>query len=222
MTRAVTLNNLATALEDIGDPQAETYYRRSLDMRQAALPVGDLSIARAQHNLGRWLLREGRLGEARALLTQALAARSARLAPKHQERIDSEIALAEVQLRSGEVAQADARMQTLLPLEPEMRDTRRITLSRLQGLLATAGGDTALALQRHQAAADLAARILPSGHGAQLRLRLDLAAAQWAAGDKARATATLDAALPRALALPATAALRLRAEKLQAEMAAAR
>jgi serine/threonine-protein kinase len=222
VSRAVTLNNLATALEDVGDPQAETYYRRSLEMRQAALPAGDLSIARAQHNLGRWLLREGRLSEARALMTQALAARSAKLAPKHQERIDSEIALAEVQLRSGELAEAQARVQALIPLEPEMRDTRRITLARMQGLLATAAGDTGLALQRHQAAADIATRILPPAHGAQLRLRLDLAYALSAAGDKARATATLDAALPRARALPATAVLRLRAEKLQAELAAAR
>lgn len=220
VTRAVTLNNLATALEDLGDPQAETYYRRSVEMRQAALPVGDLSIARAQHNLGRWLLRQGRLAEARTLLTSSLSARAAKLAPRHQERIDSEISMTELQLRSGELAEAGTRLQALAVLEPEMRDTRRITLLRVQGLLATAKGDPATALQRHQAAADLAARALPPGHGAQLRLRLDLAAAQWAAGHGAAARDTLAAALPRALAMPATAALRLRAEQLQAEMAA--
>ena len=40
-----------------GEPAAETSYRESLAIRQALLPAGDMSVARSQHNLGRWLVR---------------------------------------------------------------------------------------------------------------------------------------------------------------------
>jgi serine/threonine-protein kinase len=218
VSRAVTINNMATALEDLGDPQAETYYRRSVEMRQAALPAGDLSIARGQHNLGRWLMRQGRLDEAAPILSASLAARAARLGPKQQERIDAEIVMAELLLRRGELADAAARAESLAEREADMRDSRRINLMRLQGLVASAQGDTRLALAKHRAAAELAARLLPPGHGAQLRLQLDLADAQARAGETAAATATLRGALPRALAMPPTAALRQRAEQLQAAL----
>lgn len=215
VSTAVHLNNLATALEDLGDPAAERHYRRSLQIRLAALPAGDLTVARAQHNLGRWLLREGRVAESRPLLAQAHATRVARLSPMHPERLDSEFSLAELALRSGNLAEAGGRIEALAAHQDEMRAARRIALWRVQGLIANARGDATAALRHHQAAADLAAQTWPPRHGSQLRLRLELAQAQWAAGQAGDARTTLAAALPAALAMPEPAPLHRLAISLQ-------
>jgi eukaryotic-like serine/threonine-protein kinase len=219
---AVTLNNLASAYEDAGDPAAEALYRRSVDIRNARLPETDLGLARARGNLGRWLLRQSRWAEARPLIEQAWAARSAKLAPQHQERIDSELVLAELALTEGDVDGARRRLQALLPLEPELRAPRRISLLRAQGLLATASGRPTEALAKHRAAAVLAASTWPPMHGEQLRVKLALVQAQGASGElpeQTAARANLAALMPTALAQHAQSPLRLAAQTLSKQMA---
>ena len=219
---AVTINNLATALEDAGDPAAEAAYRESLEIRQATLPAADLGVARVQHNLGRWLLRAGRLAEAGPLLEQGAATRAARLAPQHTEALDSTLTLAEWALRSGQVDAARQRIDAAAVFEPGMRATRRITLLRAQGLLLAAQGQAGVALLKHRAAADLARQSLAPGQPAHQRLRLELAMALWTAngpGDRDAARQALPTLLQALQALPADAPLRRAAQALAAAMA---
>jgi eukaryotic-like serine/threonine-protein kinase len=218
---AVTFNNLASAYEDAGDPAAETMYRRSVEIRQARLPEADLGLARARGNLGRWLLRQGRWAEARPLIERAWASRTAKLAPQHQERVDSELVLAELELNEGNLDGARRRLQALAPVEPELRAPRRISLLRALGLLAAASGQPTEALAQHRAAAALATSTWPPLHGAQLRIQLALVQAQWASGElpeQTAARANLTALMPRALAQHTQSPLRLAAQTLAKQM----
>jgi serine/threonine-protein kinase len=219
--RAVHLNNLATALEDQGDPAAEASYRESLAIRQALLPAGDLTLARSQHNLGRWLLRAGRPAQARALLDEAAQARRARLPAGHAEVVDSALAIAECQLAAGELEAAAATLAEAGRDEAALSPMRRASLWRAQGLLAAARQQQALALDRHGQALQLALRTVGEAHPALLRLRLDLAEAQAAAGQPAAAQASLQAARPALAAQGPASLLRQRAGRLDRRLAAA-
>lgn len=218
---AVHLNNLATALEDRGDPAAEASYRESLAIRQALLRTGDLTLARSQHNLGRWLQRAGRSAEARPWLEQAAQARRANLPAGHPEIIDSELALAEWQLSSGNDAAAEAAMAQASRFASALNPMRRVGLWRAQGLLAAARQQPAQALAHHEQALQLALRTVGDQHPALLRLRLDLAEAQPVAGQGLAAQANLRAARPALAAQAPGSPLRLRAARIERVLAAA-
>jgi len=172
---AVNLNNLATALEDLGDPAAENQYRESLTIRQAALGPDDLSLARARHNLGRWLLRADRLAEAAPLLVQAAVARRTRLPAGHMDRIDSELALAELALAQGQPAEAERSLAAAAAQEAQMRPLRRVALGRAQALLARQQSQLDAALSKQDAALQLALAKVGPSHPVLLRLRIELA-----------------------------------------------
>jgi len=174
---AVNINNLATALEDLGDPAAESLYRESLAIRQAALKPDDLSLARARHNLGRWLLRAGRLAEAQPLLEEAAVQRRKRLPAAHNDRIDSELTLAEAALLRGDSSTAAAGVALVQAQEAALRPLRRVALLRLQGLLASHLRQAQQALEHHQAALQLALATVAPEHPSLRRLRLDVAEA---------------------------------------------
>jgi len=174
---AVNINNLATALEDLGDPAAESQYRESLAIRQAALKPDDLSLARARHNLGRWLLRAGRLAEAKPLLEEAAVQRRKRLPAAHNDRIDSELTLAEAALLRGDSSTAAAGVALVQAQEAALRPLRRVALLRLQGLLASHLRQAQQALEHHQAALQLALATVAPEHPSLRRLRLDVAEA---------------------------------------------
>ncbi|WIT11731.1 serine/threonine-protein kinase [Paucibacter sediminis] len=174
---AVNINNLATALEDLGDPAAESLYRESLAIRQAALKPDDLSLARARHNLGRWLLRAGRLAEAQPLLEEAAVQRRKRLPAVHNDRIDSELTLAEAALLQGDSSTAAAGVALVQAQEAALRPLRRVALLRLQGLLASHLQQAQQALEHHQAALQLALATVAPEHPSLRRLRLDVAEA---------------------------------------------
>lgn len=93
---AISINNLASLYEETGDnAKAEPLYRESLAIRAAKLPDDDPSVARARHNLGRLLLKNGNLAESKALLTYALRVRETKQGAKHGETAETLLALAE-------------------------------------------------------------------------------------------------------------------------------
>nr|WP_316639888.1 serine/threonine-protein kinase [uncultured Roseateles sp.] len=175
LSSAVQINNLATALDDLGDPAAESRYRESLAIRQDLVKPDDLSLARAQHNLGRWLLRAGRLDEARPLLEQAAALRRAKLPAAGNDRIDAELSLAESRLLDGDLPAAEAGVAFVAAQEGRLQPLRRVALWRAQALLARQRGATSQALERQQAALQLASATVGPGHPVLLRLRIELA-----------------------------------------------
>ncbi len=175
---AIHVNNLATALEDAGDPTAEAAYRDSLAIREALLPAGDLTLARAQHNLGRWLLRAGRLAQARPLLEASDAARQARLPAGHPDRVDSRITLAECWLASGDATVAERVLQEAASHAAALSPMRRAALWRTQALLAQSRGEHHQAVHQLQEALALATRTAGPAHPSLRRLRAELAQAQ--------------------------------------------
>ncbi|MDP1899598.1 MAG: tetratricopeptide repeat protein [Rubrivivax sp.] len=216
---AIHLNNLATALEDAGDPAAEAAYRESLAIRQALLPAGDLTLARAHHNLGRWLLRAARLAEARPWLEQSDAARQARLPAGHPDRVDSRIALAEGWLASGDAGAAERFLIEPASREAALSPMRRVALWRAQALLAHARHQGAQALRKQQEALALATRTVGPAHPGLQRLRLEVAEAQAAAGDLHAARATLASVKPALATHALPSPLRQRGDRLALRLA---
>jgi len=184
---AVALNNLAGALDEQGDPAAEVAYRDALAQRQAVLPAGDLAIARGQQNLGRWLMRAGRLAEARTLLDASQATRAAKLPPSHDEVLGGLLTRAELELADHHPAAAQAALDGIAPHEAELRPLRKVAYWRAQGLLHEARGDHEAARAAAQKALAAALERVDPAHPTVLRLRLELAQHLLGAGDTAGA-----------------------------------
>lgn len=169
---AVNLNNLAHALLENGDTaDALAAYQRSLQLREK-LGAAALSQARARHNLGRALLRTGQVAAARPLLQAAAQARAG-LPLTHQDRQESVLWLAELDLQAPLPADLKPAHQRLLALTERQRARR--------------AADAAQALT-HWRAAVAALQTLPPTHPARLAAELDLADALARSGatDEAR------------------------------------
>ena len=178
---AITLNNLAAALDDGGfAEEAEASLRRSIAIRIARLGEADASVARARHNLGRLLLRQRRDAEAAPLLEAAFAVRVKHFPPEHAEPATSRLVLAELALRQGAVDKAASLLQAALPHEPQATPVRRPLFERVRALLAQARGDPSLALQHWQKAHELGEKLAP-GHPSRVLFTLELAEARDAA-----------------------------------------
>ena len=188
---AVRLNNLASALEDAGDPGAEALYRESLAIRRGLLAPGDLSVARAEHNLARWLLRAGRRLEAWPLLDSSSQTRRAKLPPAHNEAVDANILRAEWHIAAGQADAAKALLDGLAAQEAALNPTRRATLWRAQALLTHARREDAAAVDlQRQALQGMLERGSP--HNPRLLLlQVELAELQAASGQAAAARQTL-------------------------------
>ena len=185
---ARTLNNLAFALDGLGDPRAGERYAHSLAMRRRLVPPGDTLVWRAEANLGRWMLRQGQVDAARTLLEAADASAAKSLPPGHDEREGIRLALVQADLASGRTDAAADRLQGLQPFGDRLRPPTRALWISVQGQLATARGQAAVAQQRQQQAQDVLSQ-LPA-RPAALALRLDvewaLAAAAAGAHDEVR------------------------------------
>ena len=169
---AVNLNTLAHALLENGDTaDALAAYQRSLQLREK-LVASSLSQARARHNLGRALLRTGQEAAARPLLQAAAQARAG-LPLTHQDRQESVLWLAELNLQAPLPADLKPAHQRLLALAERQRARR--------------AADAAQALT-HWRAAVAALQTLPPTHPARLAAELDLADALARSGatDEAR------------------------------------
>jgi len=215
MDTAIAVNNLASAHEDAGDTAAaEAGLRRSLAMREKLLQPADLGLARGRHNLGRFLLRQGRLAEARPLIATAREARAARLPAGHRERVDSALLQAELEVAAGQLAAAAAALAEVQPHEPSLSPLRRAALERARALLAIRQGKRADALARHEQALKLAASELRSGHPGLQLYTIDLAEAAHALGGHERAHALVRPLMPALQRHAADSALRRRAQAL--------
>ncbi|MBL8312220.1 MAG: tetratricopeptide repeat protein [Rubrivivax sp.] len=211
---AVRLNNLATALEDLGDPAAEALYRESLLIRRALLAPGDLSVARVEHNLARWLVRAGRRAEAGPLLDSSGQTRRSKLPASHNEAADADILRAEWLVTGGQLDAAEKLLAGLKAQEAALNPTRRATLWRAQALLAHARGNGAAAvdLQRRalQGMLDRGSPLNPR----LLLLQVELAELQAANGQPAAARQTLVSQQTRLAAQHPASALARRSQAL--------
>lgn len=214
VNHAYYLNNLATALEDLGRiGEAAEAYRASLARRQALLPPGDLALVRAQHNLGRFLLRQGQLAEARPLLEHAAAVRARRLGPTDRDRVESTLALAELAAAQADRPALQAQLAALQPVLGVLNPPRQVQHARLQARAAALQGDGAASLRQAEAAVQ-AAQALPPAHAERLRAALDLVQARLDGGDRSGARSLLRSVEPTLSGHEATSALRRQAAAL--------
>ena len=95
---------------------AITAFRRSIDIRIATLPAGDLGIARPQNNLARLLITLNRLQEAEPLVDAALQARTEQLPAENEERVESQLSAMEWTRRSGDLATATRYWNAVRPV----------------------------------------------------------------------------------------------------------
>jgi serine/threonine-protein kinase len=213
-TVAIRLNNLATALDDMGDPAAEANYRESLAIRQALLKSDDLSLARAQRNLGHWLQRAGRLAEARSWLDASATTRLAKLPPGHGEAADARIALAEWHLASGGLPEAEAHLAGVAGHEAALNPLRRAALKRAQAQLERARRQLPAALALQRQAIDLVTGDAGGEQPKLLPLRVELAEMLLQQDQRVLARQVLAAEQARLAALHPASPLRTRAQKV--------
>jgi serine/threonine-protein kinase len=144
---ALPLNNLASADEDMGDyAQAEPLFRQSLALRQKLYTADNPSVARAEHNLARVLTEEGKLDAAKPLLDRVLSIRIAKFGADHPDTVRSQLLLAEWLLRSNALDQAQATMDALAKSHARLTPVMTAQRWQLQGRVARARGDNAMAL----------------------------------------------------------------------------
>jgi eukaryotic-like serine/threonine-protein kinase len=169
---AICVNNLAGLYEEIGDlARAEEHYRLSMKVRRANLAFDDLSVARIEHNLGRVLLRIGKISEAETLFQQAYQTRLKKRGLAHGETHDTILSLAERAMLDGDMT----LVQSLLALLDEkiinQRPSRGLQKLRLDAMLLPATS----ALTIWQARQTLAEKAFGATHLATLRAKLDAA-----------------------------------------------
>lgn len=138
---ARTLNNLAFAYQNMGDAErCVAAFQRSLQIREATLPAGDLAIARAQNNLARFLMWLGRTDEARPLVEAALATRSAALPPEHEERVESLVSATEWARRQNDLAGARRHWAQIEPQLAKVHPYTRLEAQRTLAWLTVSEG----------------------------------------------------------------------------------
>lgn len=151
------LNNLATLEEMRGDPAAAiALFERSYAFRQRSLGAEHAGTLRAGANLGRAMMRTGRLAEAKPLLDRALQVWSTRLAPDANDMIITHLGLAEWDLLGRRYDAAAARLQTVAALVQGKSPQLRIRHLSLHARLLQEQGSTAQAAQAWQQVVALA------------------------------------------------------------------
>jgi serine/threonine-protein kinase len=201
---AQAINNLATLDEDRGDlPAAERGYRESLAARLRSMAPDSLYVARAQHNLGRVLLRAGKTDEAAPLILAARQTRDLHLIGSAPDRLSSHALAIELDLARGDIEAARRAAATLTDgiQDADLPAAARANIERAFAALAVAVGDEAALIKAHESALKALREALPADHPkvalAELILAESLQRSQpeVAASLRARAIPLLDAAL---------------------------
>ena len=170
----------------------------------------------AEANLGRLLMRMGRMDEAGPLLSGSFRTWSARLEPTAPDMLFSRLGWAEWQLRTGRHGEARATLEALLPdlqgKSPQLLFRHRT----LEADLALREGDPATAALAWTQALAMAEELFGADTIATARWRVPMAEALLAAGDLAAARDAYRRASPvlRAQMLPGSDLLQ-RLDRLQ-------
>lgn len=197
------LNNQSWCLRMMGDMErAVDTSRRSLAIRQATLPAGDVAIARTQVNLARLLMLDGKLDEALPLLRDADAVRSEKLPEGNGERIESRIALTDWERRAGKLDQARASMQAWSAQADAAGGGTQSEGRRVRAWIAAAGDDRDSALATMRELVDAKRTASGADRPDTLLVELELLELRAAAGDRDTLAADADALRVRAAALP--------------------
>jgi len=113
---ALLLNNYATLQEARGEiAEAEALYRRSLEIRRQVLGAETKMSLNTEANLGRFLMRNGRLQEAEPLLAHSYRGMSKLLEPDNPALLIQRLTRAELWLRRGDVRQARTALEAATP-----------------------------------------------------------------------------------------------------------
>ncbi|MGH8084327.1 MAG: protein kinase domain-containing protein [Lysobacter sp.] len=192
---AISLNNHASLNEDRGAiAAAERGFRRSLAIRSAQLDADNPSVLRARFNLGRLLLREGRLVEAGALIESAWGTWQRNNDPGEPGSIGHRLLVAEWLVAAGRTDEAAREVRAIAAIGPD-RPKRLAWLHSLQGALSAAAGNRNAALDYDRQALQTMVGEFGAQHVEAARHRLGYADRLAAAGDSVRARAELDRAV---------------------------
>lgn len=157
MAYAVRLNNFATLEEARGDLEAaESLFRRSLQVRRALVGADATSALHVEANLGRLLMRMGRLDESKPMIVNTLARFSERLEPTVPRRIRANLGLAEWHLLAGSTEQAVKLLAQQRPYIDKAPEGMAMTYRRLMAEVAQRSGDGDLAARRWRSIVDSA------------------------------------------------------------------
>lgn len=188
---ALLLNNYATLQETRGEiAQAEALYRRSLEIRRRELGEDAKMALNTEANLGRLLMRNGRLREAEPLLAHSYAGMAKLLEPDNPTMLIQRLTRAELWMRRGDLAQARQALVAATPAKGwedvsaslrNRRDMLEAEITQREGNAAAAVGLWQALVARSHANLDESAVPL-----AQLRLSLASALAQQGQAQAAR------------------------------------
>ncbi len=143
----IMLVNRAVAADLAGDvAAAERDYTRALALLGKS-GAGEMDLAVLRHGLGRLLTRLGKLDAAAVQLRASLAARIATLGETSEDVGLARFALAEWNLRAGQVDRAWTELARARALVPAPSPERRVNFVRLEALIRARRGQTAAALR---------------------------------------------------------------------------
>ncbi|WP_066094073.1 serine/threonine-protein kinase [Xanthomonas massiliensis] len=194
---AILLNNMATLAEARGDvPAAESLYRQSLRLRRDLFGDQARATLTVEANLGRLLMRDGRLAQGRPLMDHAEEGLK-RLLPAGTPLLRvQQMGQAELHLHLGELDRAQHLLDDALAgLDGDDAMLRDRGQALQAGIDARAGRTGASEAAWKDLVSRSAGRLDPAGLPLA-KLRLSLAEAELANGEKAAARALVASAAP--------------------------
>ena len=153
---AILLNNTAVAQRHSGDfAAAERSYAQALPIMEKAWPANDALLTRAGTDYGSVLLAQGKTDAAHRRLDTAYRNR---LAPGNEQTppvLQSQIALAEWETRSGQPGKALSRLQSIETAAVSLEPLDRAAYARQLGLACAGLGRTDAALTQFESSEQL-------------------------------------------------------------------
>ncbi|WDS37672.1 tetratricopeptide repeat protein [Pseudoxanthomonas sp.] len=214
---AVLLNNFATLQELRGDvANAEALYRRSWGIRRDALGAEARMSLTTEANLGRLLLRTGRMDQAEPLLQHAYDGLARLLDADNPLMVIQRLTRAELWMRRGDPVRARQALAAAAPAKgwSSMSQPLQDRRDMLSAEIAQRSGDEVAAAEAWQALVERSQASQPASGVLLAKLRLSLAETLAASGSRASARTQLALASPVLIAqlLPGAEAL----ERMQA------
>ncbi len=193
LRHAQLLNNIAVVQDDLGRfDDALANYRRSLDLREAALGPDNLTVASSLSNIATTLMHQGAYDEALALFQRSLGIRERFLGHEHIDVAASLDNIGALHFNRSEYAEALAALRRALTiwesaLGPDHVDVAT-TLSNMGSVLWLMG-DNEAALAAYERALAIREAGLRPGHPDIASSLVSIASVQTSMGDHERALA---------------------------------